>query len=226
MKIGAPKVIYSSPDKQHSLTLSEIGIGGKDTTMVYQDSIVGSRYHLTAYDIETSFYYDRQKPENLIVQGKYECAAAALAVLLGESLFAVKRAMGRHGWCNDMRGACEKVLRGAARDFGRDLIWTNKKGLIGCLNDLPDCMVTVPSLNYKGSFHGVSWSNGQIVDPNYGREGRNIYGPDWAPWTIGARGISVLTKEPISECLYRQIRGANRLGTADDLRKVILDLAS
>ena len=47
-------------------------------------------------------------PTHLIPQGKYECGAAALATLLGHTLFNVKRVLGQFGWRNDFSGVSEK----------------------------------------------------------------------------------------------------------------------
>lgn len=132
----------------------------------------------------------RPEPKSAIVtQGKYECAAASLAMLLGESLFHTKRAMGKHGWRNDDSGAGNKVMTEAARFLGRDLIEVVGKQIT---KDIGPCSLTLPSLNVKGMYHAVTWNGSEILDPNYGRGDRKFWGPEWGPDTMGARRALVL----------------------------------
>lgn len=142
-------------------------------------------------NIELGFTREgRPEPKTyLVTQGKYDCAAASLAMLLGESLFNTKRAMGKVGWCNDDRGANDGIMIKACRLLGRDLIEVIGKE-IG--KDIGPCSLTLPSLNIKGMYHAITWNGTEMLDPNYGRKDRKFWGTEWGPETIGARRALVL----------------------------------
>lgn len=153
--------------------------------------------NLTPHMIETMFTRDgRPEPQsNIVMQGRYECAAASLAMLLGENIFHVKRAMGRNGWRNDDAGASDKIMIEAARMFNRDLIKVYGSEIN---SKIGPCSVTVRSMNVKGMFHAVTWNGKEILDPNWGREGRKFWGCEWAPWTMQPRGALVLLNRQLS----------------------------
>ena len=147
-----------------------------------------------------------------IRQGKYECAAACLAMLLGHTLFNVKQALGAVGWRNDSEGVWHHQTREVARMFERDLISGNKNAIknfnqfvIPKVN-MPNCMLTIPSMNYEGKFHAVTWLDGKILDPNNGVPGRKFWPVDSNPFEMGATHIEVLTKAPLTEVELKHIK--------------------
>jgi hypothetical protein len=145
----------------------------------------------------------RNPPDTKItVQGRYECAAASLAMLLDEKLFFVKRAMGKVGWRNDDSGAGDEVMIQAARLLGRDLISLNRKDI---KEGIGPCTVTVPSLNIPGMSHSVTWNGEEILDPNWGRPGRKFWGTEWAPWTMKPQGALYLLNRVLSESERKQV---------------------
>lgn len=149
-----------------------------------------------------------KSPSELIRQGKYECGPAALAVLLGHSLFNIKRVLGSYGWRNDYSGVGEDQLRMAAREFGRDLIYCNLDMVDVLRKDvgkLPDAVITVPSLNYPKKYHGVAYYNSEVVDPNYGDNSRKYWCADACIAQMPISGASIITKEPINDEMYEEI---------------------
>lgn len=173
---------------------------------------------ITAVDVETD-WTRKGRPEptrEIIVQGKYECAAASLAMLLGEKLFTVKRAMGKAGWRNDDRGAGDQVMMEAARYLGRDLLKIGKYQF-GEISG--SASLTLPSLNIKGMYHAVTWTGEEILDPNWGREGRVFWGCEWNPQTIGARsGMLLLDKNLTDEQRKRQDKFSTAHKSLADIR--------
>jgi len=143
-------------------------------------------------------------PSEILRQGKYECGAAALAILLGHTLFNVKRVLGSFGWRNDFSGVSETKLRLAAREFGRDLVWCNKRSM-QAMKNLPDGILTIPSLNYPKSYHGVAWFRGEIIDPNFGNEKRKYWFADADMTQIPISSASVILKEPLSDDVYKEL---------------------
>ena len=126
-----------------------------------------------------------------------------MAMATGHTLFNVKRAAGRYNWRNDSSGIGSEASIGAVRELGFEMIYLNRREMYH-LNEVPTCVLTVPSLNYKGRWHAVTWMNGEILDPNWGREGRNVYGKEWSPFTIGASGCEILLK-PMSKIQYEDL---------------------
>lgn len=147
--------------------------------------------------VETDFTRTgRPEPtQKIIRQGKWECAPASLAMLLGEKLFTVKRAMGKYGWKNDDSGASTKITIEAARYLGRDLINIERNEIE---KDMGPCLVSVNSLNVEGYSHSVTWTGKEILDPNCGYEGRKWWGPEWSPWTMNAFHCLVLLEGTLS----------------------------
>lgn len=220
--IRAPKRIMHGPTGT-LLSLKGLELG-ENPLAIYEDD-EGAEILLLPSLIEKEYYYDRPQPhEDLITQGKYDCAAAALAMLLGHTLFQVKSVMGEHGWRNDDKGAGDKISRATARSFGRDLVWCGRKSLARLLHLVPDGMVCVKSLNYKGMGHGVTWLNGQIIDPNYMIKERKSWGPQWAPWTMAANGVHVLAKEPLSDKFFKEFREIRIGGTEQELCEAIMHI--
>lgn len=145
----------------------------------------------------------RRKPKTeIVVQDKWSCAASALAMVTGEHIFFVKQAMGKCGWRNDEGGASDDVLIGAARLLGKDLIRIPRSEFS---HDMGPAIVTVESLNYKGRWHGVAWNGKEILDPNYGRPGRKWWGPEWAPWTMGAPNALILLDKRLPDYERQEI---------------------
>lgn len=159
---------------------------------------------LSPYEVELEFTRKHRNPPDakIMVQGKYECAAASLAMLLDEKLFFVKRAMGKVGWRNDDSGANDDVMIQAARLLGRDLISLNAKDI---KEGIGPCTVTVPSLNIPGMSHSVTWNGKEILDPNWGRPGRKFWGTEWAPWTMNPQGAMYLMNRVLSESERKQV---------------------
>lgn len=125
----------------------------------------------------------------LVIQGKYECAAAALAMLLDKELFFVKRAMGKAGWRNDDSGASDKIMAEAAYHFGYVIKRVRPEKVI---ETGTPCILTVPSLNYEGRWHAVAWDGKRILDPNNGRPARNFWPIETDPKTMGAKTALVI----------------------------------
>lgn len=161
----------------------------------------------------------------IIKQGKFECASASLAMLLGHTHFMVKSVMGEHGWCNDFRGAGDDVLRATARAFGRDLVRAGRNTIRALDKDLPDCLATVPSLNYKGRYHGVARINGETIDPNFGHPTRKYWGADATLEEMETSNILILTREPLSDFEHRQIAGIRKYSDDALVREAILRVA-
>lgn len=158
-------------------------------------------------EVETEFTR-KGRPESkfeIVQQGKYECAAAALAMLLGESLFTVKRAMGKANWRNDNRGASNQVIIDAARYLGADLLHLQGHEI---MDNIGPCELHLPSLNMKGMGHGVTWNGKQILDPQWGREGKKFWGTEWHPSTMGAWSALELLSFNLSKderCLHDRL---------------------
>jgi hypothetical protein len=182
---------------------------------------------LRPWQIEND-YKDRptKRPtQDVVQQGKWECMPAALAMLTGHTLFTIKRALGRHGWRNDNGGCGWEAVLPAIRDLGFDMIWLDKKRMymLG-LNEVPKCIVTVPSLNYYGHWHALTWLNGEILDPNMDRPGRLWYGAEWNPHTIGATGVEVLIKR-LPKIKYLDLESMALAGKDDELLDAVLEVA-
>lgn len=193
MNYKAPKFIID-PQAQLKLTLTNVVKSNGKTFLTYQ---VDSRiFVLSPREVELNFY--REKPPTItpvITQGKYECAASALAMLLDEKLFTVKRAMAKFHWRNDDSGANDEVLLGAARELGYDLIDFNPKKLHYLSGP---CLLTVPSLNVKKMNHAVTWTGSELLDPNTHYPNRNFWGADWSPDLIEAVGCLKLLPQTLS----------------------------
>jgi len=191
---GAPKHLISASGSEWSLkgVLLE-----KEIKLEYGLKDTKASVEINPVDVETDWTRKgRPEPKSeIIVQGKYECAAASLAMLLGEKLFTVKRAMGKVGWTNSDRGASDRVMTEAARYLGRDLLYVTDDMLTA---DMGPASLTIKSLNVKGMSHAVTWNGKETLDPNWGRAGRIFWGCEWNPKTIGARGAMVLLDKPLS----------------------------
>lgn len=192
---GAPLHLVSASGSEWELVKID---GPKETPLEYKLKDASASIGVSAVDVETDWTRKgRPDPKSaIIVQGKYECAAASLAMLLGESLFSVKRAMGKAGWRNDDRGAGDQIMIEAARYLGRDIL---KIGRYQFDEITGPASVTLPSLNIKGMYHAVTWTGEEILDPNWGREGRKFWGCEWNPQTIGARSALILLPNNMTE---------------------------
>jgi ABC-type bacteriocin/lantibiotic exporter with double-glycine peptidase domain len=156
------------------------------------------------YQLEHDFAErDKRPTQKIVTQGKYECGAAALAMATGHTLFNVKRALGRHGWRNDNYGLGSRPSIAAARDLGFDLLYVPSRVMYK-FDELPTAVLTVPSLNYKGRWHAVTWLNGEMLDPNWDHGQRKTYGREWNPFTIGASGAEILLK-PMPRIQYEDL---------------------
>lgn len=129
---------------------------------------------LTSYQIESEFKREFIHPQgSVITQGRWECAPASLAMLLGESLWTVKRALAKIEWNNDDRGTTPQMCLTAAKNLGYNLIFTKD------VNDNEPCLITVCSLNMKDKTHAVFWNGSEILDPNLYNTHRKHYSPEW-----------------------------------------------
>lgn len=166
-------------------------------------------------------------PTELVPQGKYECGAAALAVLLGHTLFNVKRVLGDCGWRNDFDGVTEKQLRYAARAFGRDLVWCNY-GMLDTMKyelPMPNAVITIRSLNYKKKWHGIAYYEGQVIDPNFGMAGRKYWFADADLKCIGISSASIITKRPLTDAEYSQIESLRKAKMVHSAMEHVLKVA-
>jgi hypothetical protein len=48
-------------------------------------------------------------------------------------------------------------------------------------------IITLRSLNERGANHAVYWNGTEMLDPNWGYRGRNWWGVEWSPETIGEK---------------------------------------
>jgi hypothetical protein len=157
---------------------------------------------LQPHQVETQFHREKPTPQqNPILQGKYECAPAALAMAMGEKLFTVKRQMGKLLWRNDDAGVGDELLRATARSLGRDLV---EIPLSEVSPNLGPCILTVKSLNVKGYSHAVAWTGKELLDPNTHYLGRHYWGADWGPDMIGAKACHLLLNKPLSNAEHNE----------------------
>lgn len=120
----------------------------------------------------------RTEPNQKIInQGRWECGPAALAMLLGESLWDVKRAMVHSGWNNDDAGCGDEQIILGAQKLGYELQATLEP-------DGNPCLLTVPSLNYRNKSHALCFNGKEMLDPNWGFKGRLWYGSEWGLDTV------------------------------------------
>lgn len=208
--------------------LSEIDHSSKGVKLTYRlKEYKNATIVLEPYAVVKMFETAIPAPQQTVVrQGKFECAAAALAQALGEELFWVKRAMGKHHWRNDDRGASHEVMQLAAQEFGKDLIVGGRKMISALEEDFPTCCVSVPSVNVSGMGHAVSWVNGEILDPNFGDPNRKFWGPNWAPWTMNATSIDVVAKRVLSLAEHRELKELRNRASKEEIKEVIWELAA
>lgn len=169
----------------------------RETYVAYQHTESQVKLALSPHQVETQFF--REKPiaqQDPILQGKYECAPAALAMALGEKLFTVKRQMGKLLWRNDDAGVSDALMRQTARAMGRDLV---EIPLSDVSSNLGPAILTVKSLNVKGYSHAVAWTGKELLDPNTHYQGRYYWGVDWSPELIEAKCCHLLLDKPLSE---------------------------
>src|SRR5690606_8740769 len=134
--------------------------------------------------------YGRPEPETKVVQqGKWECYPAAVANMIGEKLFHVKRAFAAAGWRNDDGGAIDDHAIKALELLGLHPYITNVTP-----TSRQRCVLFMPSLNVKGKSHAIAYNGKQMIDPNWGYQGRKWWGTEWTPKTIGAKRFLVLAK--------------------------------
>lgn len=215
-------------DDEDGTLLELMGIEYQDQLLTYAaPNHKDIRIKLSPSHVMKEFATERRIPEKteIVRQGKYECAAASLAMVTGHTLFNVKRVMGKHGWRNDNSGAGFKLLQSAARDFGCDLLYAGRNVIRIMREDMPTCMVCLTSLNVPKMGHGVAWVNGEIIDPNFGDKKRRYWGAEWAPWTMGAHGIELLVPGGIlKESIHKEFRQICKRGDREEIRRVVLEL--
>ena len=195
-----PKVIIGV----NKLVATHVVKDGTGVKIHYNDPVNFPSGHgavFTAAEVESLFkIFDRESSKTPIVtQGKYECSAASLAMVLDIPLFDVKRALGKCGWRNDDGGTTMLLDFQAARLLGHDLLWLPRSRIERYRDSIPNAMVAVESINYPGRGHAVAWVNGQILDPNTGSTGRKTYGVEWSPWTINTKAMAIKLPWRLSE---------------------------
>lgn len=183
--LGVPRKLLDF--KNQSWTFSKKDPNGK---LVYSQEN-GCSGHFRPYEVEKNFKRDgRPVPKSSIIQqGKYECLPTAIAMMLGESLFSIKRAMAKFEWRNDDKGATDEMAFKACQLLGYDLLSLEPEDLT---EDLGPCILNLRSLNVPRMNHAVTWKNQEILDPNWNRPGRLFWGTEWCPVTIGAAGGDLL----------------------------------
>lgn len=191
----------------------------RETPLSYRLQGFKGGVSLAPYMVETMFTrVGRPEPKSeIVVQGRYECAAASLAMLLGEKLFHVKRAMGKMQWRNDDAGASNYVMIGAARLLGRDLIEIKRSEISP---DMGPASITLPSLNIKGMFHAVTWNGKEILDPNWGKEGRKFWGCEWNPKMMRAHRSLILLEGNMTNAERDEYDEAVRAREEDEIQAI------
>lgn len=190
-----PNILIDSEGSKWKLTMFE---PSNEYSMLYVREGAWAGMWLTPSQVETKFTREgRPKSKfGITTQGKYECAAASLAMLLDESLFSVKRAMGKAHWRNDNRGAKDQMIIDAARYLGADLIHLRGDEID---EDIGPASLHLPSLNMKGMGHAVTWNGKQVMDPQWGIPGKYFWGTEWAPWTMGCWGALELQSRRLTD---------------------------
>lgn len=221
-----PRVPLQIVDDEDGTVLTFDRIRANTNALIYNAPSLKMDVALAPEIVMKEFVTPHQVPIHtpIIRQGKYECLPAAVAMLIGHTLFNVKRVMGKHGWCNDDRGAGFRVEQATIRDFGGDLIWAGRSVLRELGTNVPDGTVDVSSLNVEGMGHAVTWRSGEIVDPNFGNRERRYWGAEWAPWTMGARGISVFIPQVLSESFHLEIKRLRREKRWPEIAQAIREL--
>jgi len=177
-KVSVPQSIFCTDQKEYTIkeTLSY------NTSHLYQstnpidsESQMPISFLVNSHMVESKFnrkFKDAQA--DIIEQGRWECGAASLAMLLGESLWSVKRALAKVGWNNDDRGVTSDKLVLAGLNLGYQLKITEN------VKDDEPCLVSVPSLNVANRTHAVCWNGQELLDPNIYNEKRKHYSPEWS----------------------------------------------
>ena len=161
------ELFYVDTSSDHFHMLSYRPEGGKDG-VVLRPSVIEQEFSRKG----------RVEPDQKIInQGRWECGPAALAMLLGESLWEVKRAMVHSGWNNDDAGCSDEQIIMGAKKLGYELHATLEP-------DGNACLLTVPSLNYRNKSHALCFNGKEMLDPNWGFKGRLWYGSEWGLDTV------------------------------------------
>jgi hypothetical protein len=204
---GYPLKIYD----EHGM--SEFVDPGVDNQIIY--AIEGDHKHkfgVNPYMLEI-MHTKKRRPEpkvQVIQQGKWECYPAAVANMIGEKLFHVKRAFGKENWRNDESGAKDDVAVAALKHLGLFAVSTTE-----IPEDYEKCIVMMKSLNVKGMGHAVAYNGSQMIDPNWGREDRKWWGTEWKPRTIGAKRFLVLVEnQEIADHINKLEREIERMRVA------------
>jgi len=209
----------------HSGSKWELTDFDADSDVSLEYTLVGDKAGMviSPANVETEFTRSgRPEPQsNIVVQGKWECAAASLSMLLDVKMYHVKQAMGKCGWRNDDTGANDKTMIEAARLLGRDIISLKRNEI---QRGIGPCSVTVMSLNIKNMCHAITWNGKEILDPNWGRQGRKFYGCEWAPWTLKTRGALLLLDKNLTNAERAEYDEAVRTKDAKELKAIKADI--
>lgn len=191
MNPGVPTLIFDHHHQPWQFVSPEPGF----TSFIYKQGEKIQGFYPWTIEKEFTKLARPQPQQKIIRQGKYDCAAAALAMLTNESLFTVKRTMGKLGWRNDNYGASGKIIVAAARDLGYDLIY--QKG-IDIAENIGPALISVSSLNIPQMGHLVTWTGTELLDPNFEVPGRHYWGPEWHPSKMLACEAFILSPKILS----------------------------
>lgn len=137
---------------------------------------------INSHKAELDFSRPITEPKGKVVtQGQWECAPASLAMLLNVPLKEVLKALYFCGWENSEIGTSFEELNVATN------LILNKS--LASVRDYEvkfetPSILNVPSLNILGRSHALYWDGSEILDPNFGLDGRKHYSPSWAVDTI------------------------------------------
>jgi hypothetical protein len=213
----APKIIWNQQDEEFVLS-GYTKFSPRVIDLYYQSLKTGTRIRISPDQVEKSYFRDKPIPkQDPILQGRYECVAAALAIALGEKLFTVKRQMGKLLWRNDDSGVSDELMRATARSLGRDLVEIPMNEVTPSLGP---SILTVKSLNVSGYSHAITWNGQELLDPNTHYVGRHYWGADWTPDMIGATCCHLLMDHVLSEAETKQYEDFLKEGNAKIIKKI------
>jgi hypothetical protein len=189
--IGVPKLLKCD----ESTVARFISFDSKENSITYEcDGENTFRFIIPVFLLERDFTKElRPEPsQNIIKQGRWECAPASLAMLLDESLWDIKRALVHSGWNNDDYGCSTEQMIKASSLLGHEVYETKEAG------NHPQ-VISLRSLNVKRSSHAIYWNGKEMLDPNWGFKGRLWWGCDWGPDVLNPSGKSLVKAD--SGCL-------------------------
>jgi hypothetical protein len=216
----APEIIF---DGNKKIILSSITKEENLVALCYQTEDKYTSILLRPFMVEKNYQRNKVKPsQNIIPQGRYECAASALAMLVDEKLFHVKRALSKFGWGNDDKGASDEMIIQAGRSLGFDFIELEAKEVS---NKTGPTLLTLKSLNMNKMNHALAWTGKEILDPNFNNPERYSWGCEWSPDSLEfLGGLKLLTYNlsPSERKDYDQLRKQKSVEKIDKLKEAIV----